>query len=464
MTDWLTQLSEREPTAEDALESSVSSLSKNDLKELSYSTGVAERPTLASDMSNKIARAEKLGKELAREQYIDEEIDKFANLLGMAGKALGPVTTAMGAAGNTSSNMAKINTPLPGAGGVKQANLASSAAKAIKPSIGQHIAGFAVRNPAAASTAIGAGAGYALAPTDSQTGQKHHLTGMAAGGALGLMGGLAGGNTLRRAVVGKKEILGKGVAQYARDATNATKGTWPHAASASAQADKAKRVADMKARVGSTQAPPPYTGGPTMNSGGSVPYSGEHSAGDPPWAFGANPFRKAAFAFLSPMGKIKAAAISSTKVANVQSLKYDPASKSFARHHLTTDTSLGVGAGDVIPTGAVEQVKKNVSSVPRSGPNPSAVRPSGVPGETFQYGNAVTSARRIPARSSMPPIPREAMGRPLDQSLETGKALASIRSGNPIGRMGEAAKASLARPASKFPSMGGFASLAKAVK
>lgn len=336
-------------------------------------------------------------------------------------------------------------------------NLAGSVGGKGAGTFGQKLVGGMVRNPGAALIGAGALGGAIMAPRDPVTGEKQYLKGALRGGVVG--GGayaLGGGNALRKAVVNPKgpQIFGEQAGAYARNAAKVTapsaagrSGTQAmkslttdlagHAAPAAA-ANRAAIAPELPAPTpASFQVPvlPKHVSGPASTPGPSVQVDPklmkEHDAlarrqaqirnvgtggGGSVQTRGllGGQVQTQVPGNHTVSGEMKA------KFANRQTLTYDPATKSFTRTHLTADTTMGTGAGDVLPAGHREMVTGHqAESVPR-GPAPTGLRPSPGPSQVFTSagGNVMSSAPaagaaarpQVSARpmAAPPPIPAAA--------------------------------------------------------
>lgn len=160
------------------------------------------------------------------------------SMIGGAAKNMAKDTVINGGM-NAVSGAARSLNQRPAGGGFKYAgvgdvlgrlggqarNLASSLGGKGPGTLGQKIVGGMVRNPGAALVGAGAIGGAIMAPRDPVTGERQMLRGAATGAALG--GGayaLGGGNKLRHAIVSPKgpQIFGSGAGGYTRAATKAT--------------------------------------------------------------------------------------------------------------------------------------------------------------------------------------------------------------------------------------------------
>ncbi len=316
LTDnWLTKLAEEPKSDEQSLYESIGQYNVPDLIELAWEFNPSLRPTYIDNMQTKIAAYENMGREVAKERFekiaiIGPLLAGAARLAGgqaLKGAAVGVAkdmagSAVLGGATKAISNAAK--SPSMAGAGFNYGKVAG-----VMPPAGllQRATGYMVRNPGTAITAAGAIGGAALAPTDPQTGQKHYVQGALMGGGLAAganaLSGDAMGNKLRHAVLNKQSpILGQKVKAYASDATRATKGYY---------------------------AKPPTEAVKTA----------------------------------SPAGLILQAAFRD-KIANQQTLTYDPSTKTFTRQHLSPssggDAVQATGASS-INAGHMEPVRNNVS-------------------------------------------------------------------------------------------------------
>lgn len=277
-----------------------------------------------------------------------EETEKTAMLPllgGMAARMVGGQAAKQGIksiAGDVAKNMVvdkatnALSRPRPTApaqspGGFKYASFVSSIGNQAKNfasglggkapgTLGQKLVGGMVRNPGAALMGAGMIGGAVTAPRDPVTGEKQYIRGAITGGALG--GGayaLGAGNKLRHAVVSPKgpQVFGERAGAYAREATKATGPTAARVA--------AKPVTPPTSAPPTTPVPPtpepPYTGGPVRGT---------------------------------------------PKLANRQTLTYNPATKSFTRTHLTASPAgdlSAIGAAD-IPAGHSAPVSRQYTEAP----------------------------------------------------------------------------------------------------
>ncbi len=407
MSNWLIELSERPRTEEELLQESIDRFSVSDLKKLAFDLDPLSLPTGIDDMKIKIGHAIQQGQELAREQ---PELEKIAflpalaagaaRLAPLAGRVLGgggakaisggiAKDMAISAAGNKIMGALKPAAPAAAAagqvaGGFKYATISSMLSSAAGKSGGilQRAAGYVAKNPGTALTAAGAVGGAVMAPRDPETGQKQYLKGALVGGGLAAganaisNGRLA--NRFRSSVMNRESpLMGQGVRNYMMDAAAATKGKAPlqsvgsrsgqarYSRAATLAPSSTPALAPVASSTPVAQAAPTsstYVGGPTMRG----PVSAAPHTGGP--VMGAV---KLAFASMSPAEQILFVAQQDAleKKANRQTLTYDPATKTFMRHHLNAD----VGTKDLtrmgakpIPAGSTEPVK---NSITHAGPN-----------------------------------------------------------------------------------------------
>lgn len=402
MQDWLIGLSDNDKTEDQLLQEALESLPPDELMKLAYDINPTSRPTAVEDLQIKIAQAEQHGRELAAQHGNELEKQALLGLLAKAGKGLmgavgGGGGAAAGGLGSTVKNIAKDvatskitsgigNTlssakpsnvaPMAGAaqgGGVmKYAGVASAVAGAAgKPGIGQQVAGFFHRNPGAGVALAGAGVGALTAGRDPQTGQKQYLRGA-------MMGGLAGaaadavadgriGNKMKQMVTRQNNpVLGQGARRYMTESALATR-----PGGGGAAANLAKRA--------------PSAGAPELQ-----PFPG-HTQG--------------------PLeGAVKLAYLKAhiNKVANQQTLNYDPATKTFTRVHQQpslaanqldrSGMNLGqLGVGD-IQQGHQEPVRRADPDPYQRKPVPQTAAPAGTPGQQYaSHGGDVMSSAPAPA-------------------------------------------------------------------
>lgn len=195
--NWLTLLSTTEKTEEEDLIDSLITLPLDEMQKLAWEENPSSRPIRMNILQEKLATAEKQGRELAHENNQLQKIAFVPALLSTAGKSLagggaknllGGVAKdmAIGAVGNKVMGALKPAASAGGemAGGFKYASMPT-------PGIGQQVAGFLHRNPGAGMAAGGAILGAAMAPRDAQTGQKQYMRGAVMGGV-----GAAGANAI----------------------------------------------------------------------------------------------------------------------------------------------------------------------------------------------------------------------------------------------------------------------------
>lgn len=483
MQGWLTKMAEEAKSDDELLRDTLENLPPSMLQELAMEFDPSLRPTEMEAMEVKIAKANRMGQELAYEHgdklekqaFIGPMIAGAARLAAGAGakRAIGTaVGTAakdavLGGATKAITNGIRSTGSSAMAGGgfnygkVAGLNLAG---------MGRQAAGFLHQHPGAAVTLAGAGAGALMAPRDPQTGQKQYLRGAVMGGGLA-----AGANALSQGRIADKAkhmvtrqnnpIFGQGARRYAIESAYQT--TRPGAAAAASAAAPVS---------GGGSAASSYRGGPTMGQvklsyvgiddliGGVIGHHqgkkqserGEgHTFGGKQIAsallipggagyqlgryIGHNSEKeKKAF---SPAGLILRAAFE--KQANRATLTYDPATKTFTRQHLTADTTMGSSGSDVIPAGRMEPVGRPLRE-PARGPAPASLGPSRGTSQvhTMHGGDVMSSSPRpgVAARvaGTPPPIPAAAR-RPM---------------GGFAGMAGAAAKP-------KLPSLAGAVSLVK---
>ena len=189
-----------------------------------------------------------------------------------------------------------------------------------------------------------------MAPRDPQTGKKQYLRGaVMGGGAVAGVNALSNGavaNKLRSSVMNRSSpLLGNRVRQYAMDASAAAKGKTRSGVTVNGAAQYQKSpvpAAASQAPVAPVAASPaqdtvPYRGGPTM---GAV--------------------KIASMAYMSPAQQILYVAHLDAieKRANRQTLTYDPSTKTFIRHHLTSE-------GPDVNNPALEMASRDVMGGPR---------------------------------------------------------------------------------------------------
>lgn len=310
MMDWLVKLAEAQKSEDQVLREKVETLPEPMLNDLVWQADPSSRPTNLEDMMAKIANAERLGRELAREMT-----EKDAGVLntvmgGIKGFATGgPGGALMGAAkegvkdavvGGVSKAVSNAVRPPAAAGGAMAPAVGGfsygKSASLNLGGMGQKAMGFFHRNPGAAITLAGAGIGAMMAPRDPQTGQKHYLQGALAGGGLA-----AGANALTQGRMGDKlrqyvtrqnnPIFGQGVRRSVIESAYKTRPGAAGAVSAGAAAAPAAQVTGGAAPMGSSPAwqaahrgveemkndahgaanmfagwKPGYSGGPTMGT------------------------------------------------------------------------------------------------------------------------------------------------------------------------------------------------------
>jgi hypothetical protein len=446
MQDWLAKLAEEPKSEEQILHETIESLPADLLTEISYEFDPSLRPTQMDDMSAKIAEAQRVGQELAKDH--GDELEKQALVMGAIKGFLtgGPGGAVMGAAreGITDAvtsgakNLAgkAMRTPTLGGGGFNYGKVAFDF-KSMGSSMGglaQRAAGYAVRNPGTAATVAGAVGGAVMAPRDPQTGQKQYLRGAMMGGGLAAganaLSGGAIGNKMRGAVMNRESpLLGQKARSYMMEAAHATKGSYGKAAPTGSYASKVAptRGAVPNAGAASGAASVPLAAGAKPSSSGSAGYNGG-----------------------PVMGEVKLASLliraGLEKKANRQTLTYDPATKTFIRQHLTPSTGgeavAGTGAAPIMP-GHTEPVRSaNVTHVGQA-----------------EYGShAFLQERLRQAGIAQRSSPIASAGSSLGASAATG-AQRAVRpmagaAGGVAGIAGAAAKP-------KLPSLAGAVSLVK---
>ncbi len=394
--NWLAKLAEQTKSDDEVLHDTLENLPKSMLEQLSYDLDVAPRPTQMDDMQEKIAEATRMGRELAASQ--GEQLEKvglafLAPLAAGAARMIGGQVAKQGLksmVGGVAKNVAKdavingaskavsgaVGSLRPPTGGAAPAGGGFNYGKFAGLNLGglaTRAAGYAIRNPGTAATVAGAGVGAMMAPRDPQTGQKQYLRGAVMGGGLAAganaLSGGAIGNKMRSAVMNRETpALGQKTRSFFMDAAKATKGSY------------GKPAAVPAAGAGAGATAGEYRGGPTM-------------------------------------GQVKLAALQDVlreKLANRSTLVYDPANKTFARHNITADASMGAGAGDVIPAGHVEPAGRALRE-PARGPAPAGLGPSSGSAQThiLHGGDVLSSSPRpgIAARAAgtPPPVPAAAM-------------------------------------------------------
>jgi hypothetical protein len=330
--------------------------------------------------------------------------------------------------------------------------------------IGQRIVGGMVRNPGAALVGVGALGGAVMAPRDPVTGEKQYLRGAVTGGAIG--GGayaLGAGNKLRHAVMSPKgpQILGERAGAYARDATKAT--YVPHQRSGGVEAMGGLRndlsVAPHSAPImsGEPLAPhlpsPPPASVQVPSNGGPVPLAAQAAAGTGA-QYVADDIAASQRGIggrlrglmggninvpheLQSPGSVKFS-MALAKMANRQTLQYNPATKTMTRQHLTpslasnsrvsgggTLASPGLGLSD-IKAGTTAAVPSHVSEGPRAPMTPAQsqiARPAGAQSQVFSShggdvlssspGRGVAARPQVTARPIAAPPPIPAMKSPI---------------------------------------------------
>lgn len=269
MNSWLIGLSSRPQTEEEVLKSTLRELPVSELEKLAFDIDPLSVPTKAEILHEKLAAAEKNGRELARENGVLQKIAFVPALLAgaarlapLAGRAVGALGGAKSVIGGVAKDMAIGTAANKVMGALKPAAPAASAAGevaggfkyAFAGGLLQRAAGYAVRNPGTAVTAAGALGGALMAPRDAQTGQKQYLRGAVMGG-VGMAGvnAVSNGalaNKMRSSVMNRQSpLLGQGTRQYLMDSAAATKAKMP-----SAGGYVGKAVPDMTAHT--TPVPP----------------------------------------------------------------------------------------------------------------------------------------------------------------------------------------------------------------
>jgi hypothetical protein len=251
-SDWLIGFAQKKPTEEEKLASKVEQLNSMELTALINDLDPSTIPSQMDEMSEKIASAERMGRELARER--GDELEKTAllpllealpALASAAGKSL--VSGAAKGVVSSGMNAAKSSLGTSGsAGGFKYAGVMDSATKALggafKPGgFGHKATSFLAAHPGAGLTLAGAGVGAMMAPRDPETGQKQYLRGALTGGGLA-----AGANALTQGRLADKALgavtrsenplLGKRVAEHMRGVSSGGTPAFAHAASPTAAA------------------------------------------------------------------------------------------------------------------------------------------------------------------------------------------------------------------------------------
>jgi len=316
-------------------------------------------------------------------------------------------------------------------GGFKYANSSGTA------TWGQKLVGGLVRNPGAALVGAGMVSGAIMAPRDPVTGEKQYMKGALTGGVIG--GGahaLGAGNKLRHAIVNPKgpQILGENAGAYAREATKATNvpRSTEAAAARAAAADQARASARELARAQAQQGGPAAmrelsgslnatpAPAPTMGAGGPIaPHlpppanaihqiSGGRVSPTPYWNQGP----------VTGTPKLASTMALMYKLANRQSLSYDPTTKTMTRTHMTpslasnslvsgggTLASPGLAMGD-IQAGTTAPVPAHVSDGPRA-PLTKAesqyARPAGQQSQAYSlHGGDVMSSTPAPGVAARP--------------------------------------------------------------
>ncbi len=343
MSNWLIELSSRPPTDEEILRSTFEDMSVSELTKLASDIDPSSVLTNAEKLHEKLAAAEKSGRELAHENsalqkiaFVPALLAGAARLAPMAGRAVGALGGAKGIIGGVAKDMAIGTAASKAIGALKPAAPAASAAGeiaggfkyAFAGGLLQRAAGYVARNPGTAATAAGALGGALLAPRDAQTGQKQYLRGAVMGG-VGVAGvnALSNGalaNKMRSSVMNRQNpLLGQGTRQYLMDSAAAGKGKSPISSSLrSKQTQYSTTPAPTAVPVAAPSTPiapssTPYTGGPTM---GTAKLAGQR------------------FIQMTPAEQILFVALE--KRAN-QALVYEPATRTFVRpkHPMSTNSS-----------------------------------------------------------------------------------------------------------------------------
>lgn len=281
MNNWLVGLSSRPQTEEEILKSTLQELPVSELEKLAFDIDPLFVPTKAERLHEKIAVAEKNGRELARENGVLQKIAFVPALLTGAGRVAGALGGAKGIVGGVAKDMAIGTAANKVMGALKPAAPAASAAGevaggfkyAFSNGLLQRAAGYAVRNPGTALTAAGTLGGAMMAPRDAQTGQKQYLRGAVMGG-VGMAGvnALSNGslaNKMRSSVMNRQSpLLGQGTRQYLMDSAAAEKGKSP--ISSSLRSKQTRYIGGTPAPIAAPKTPiapqsstASYTGGPT---------------------------------------------------------------------------------------------------------------------------------------------------------------------------------------------------------
>ena len=380
-----------------------------------------------------------MAKDVAKNVVVDQATSAASNAINRARQPAQQAAPAMGggfkyaqtgAAGGLSSAAAKLF------GQAK--NLAGSVGGKGPGSFGQKLVGGMVRNPGAALVGAGLIGGAVMAPRDPVTGEKQYIRGALTGGALGAGAhALGASNKLRHAVVSPKgpQIFGEQAGAYARGATKATSPAAARAAGGGMAAPST--TATVSAAPAAAHTSGPMSGVPHLDPEMMSPLEFHQRAGQ---------FWKG-------------------KVANRQTLTYDPATKSFTRTHLTpsvaadsrvsgggTLASPGLGLAD-IPAGRTEAVGGHVAE-PR-GPAPAGLGPSGGQSQVFSsHGGDVMSSAPARGVAARPQVAARAMAAPPPIPV------AAMKPKSPIGVGAGAALRAAPKPPA-LPSLAGARSLVK---
>lgn len=452
MTNWLADLSKNKPTAEELLRDSVDELRGTELGwDLECSLDPSLRTTNIEKMAAKLGTAIRHGRELAHENSDLEKIAFIPALAAGAGRAIGALGGAKGLLGGVAKDMAIGSVANKAIGALKPAAPAASAAGevaggfkyAFANGLLQSAAGYVTKHPGTALTAAGALGGAMMAPRDQQTGQKQYLRGAVMGG-VGIAGvnAVSNGalaNKMRASVMNRNSpLLGQGTRTYLMDAAAATKGKSP-----------------MPAAVGSRTGQPTY-GKPTSPTPTSSTSSSKTPS--PEWAgvyrgvdqaraqTGFNGARAEA-PFSPPTASYRnGPTTGAIKLANRQTLTYDPATKTFYRQHLTSESPnmgnpalqamgakpMQAGQGEVVRNSATgmhhfgtpEYVNARINStVPRTPP------------PTTQANLAVGSAPGIvPPKPSTGAATLNLKGVPKPGLAKPGLGAATVNLGKAIAR------------------------------
>jgi hypothetical protein len=468
MKDWLAKLAEVPKSKEQVLQEKIESFPAHELNELLWDLDPSLRPTQMETMQDKIANAERMGREIAQEREMQKQAFLPALVAGagrlLAGQGVksaigGAAKEAVKGAVTTGASRAisgAVQAPSMGGMGSPGGFSYGKVAGFNLGGLAQRAAGYAVRNPGTAATAAGAVGGALMAPRDPQTGQKQYMRGAVMGGGLAAganaLSNGAIGNKMRSAVMNRESpVLGQKARSYMMDSARATKGSYgktPAAPGATGASAAPSFVSTPEAAT--------YGGGPITSSSAvgrpqtwmsriksqfaspaSVAGEGATAAGH----YAGGPMM-GNVKVASPAGLILRAALLD-KVANQQTLIYDPATKTFTRQHMTADMSAGNTGSDVIPAGHTEPVMRGAAGRGQYAGQmaPGALPTGGMAQAHSLHGGDVMSsspARGMAARPAAvpPPIP------------------AAARAGGVAGLAGAAAKP-------KLPSLAGAMSLAR---